>query len=367
MDHFLQPNKVLLVYGTRRSGKTTLLKNYLSQTAFKWKLASGDDIQVQHVLSSQDFRMITSFIEGYELLALDEAQEIPNIGMGLKILVDQVPNLRVIATGSSSFELAGQVGEPLTGRKQTLTLFPLAQSELLSIYNHFELRQHLEDFMVFGTYPEVVLAATQAEKTAVITEIAHSYLLKDILVFDRVKSSRLLLDLLRLMAFQVGSEVSYNELSVNLGADSKTVQRYLDLLEKAFVIFRLGGFSRNLRQEINRKSKYYFYDNGIRNALIAQFNRLDQRSDAGPLWENFFFIERMKYRTYTPILANTYFWRTYGQQEIDLVEERDGRLFGFEAKWSVKKTVHAPRLWQETYPESEYHVVTPDNYLELVS
>jgi predicted AAA+ superfamily ATPase len=165
----------------------------------------------------------------------------------------------------------------------------------------------------------------------------------------------------------VGSEVSFNELSVTLGVDTKTVQRYLDLLEKAFVIFRLGGFSRNLRQEITRKSKYYFYDNGIRNALIAQFNRLDQRSDAGPLWENFFFIERMKYRAYTHIFANTYFWRTYGQQEIDLVEERDGRLFGFEAKWSVKKTVYAPRLWQETYPESEYHVVTPDNYFELVS
>lgn len=367
LDRFLQPNKVLLVYGPRRSGKTTLLKNYLSKTAYKWKLASGDDIQVQQVLSSQDFRLITSFVEGYELLALDEAQEIPNIGMGLKILVDQVPGLRVIATGSSSFELAGQVGEPLTGRKQTLTLFPLAQSEMLSIYNHFELRQHLEEFMVFGTYPEVVLAATQAKKIAIITEIAHSYLLKDILAFDRVKSSRLLLDLLRLLAFQVGSEVSYSELSVTLGMDPKTVQRYLDLLEKAFVIFRLGGFSRNLRHEINRKSKYYFYDNGIRNALVAQFNSLDQRNDVGPLWENFFFIERLKHRTYTPIVANTYFWRTYEQQEIDLVEEREGRLFGYEAKWSAKKIVHAPRLWQETYPDSEYNVVTPENYLELIS
>jgi predicted AAA+ superfamily ATPase len=367
LDQYVQPNKALLIYGPRRSGKTTLLQNYLSQTDLKTKLVSGDDIRAQQILSSQDFREMLAFVEGYQLLAIDEAQEIPNIGMGLKILVDQAPGLRIIATGSSSFELAGQVGEPLTGRKRTLLLYPIAQSELLSSFNRFELREQLADYMVFGAYPEVLTAPNRAEKIAILNEIANSYLLKDILVLDRVKSSRTISDLLKMLAFQVGSEVSFNELATNLGVDTKTVQRYLDLLEKAFVLYRLNGFSRNLRQEITNKSKYFFYDNGIRNALIAQFNGLDQRNDIGQLWENFVFIERMKKRTYASIYANVYFWRTYQGQEIDLVEEREGNLFGFEMKWSAKKAPASPKLWMETYPNSEYEVITPDNYLEFIT
>jgi uncharacterized protein len=297
----------------------------------------------------------------------DEAQNIAGVGTSLKILVDHLPHLRVIATGSSSFELAGQVGQPLTGRKRTLTLCPIAQSELLSHGNRFELGDRLNDFLIFGAYPEALLAPTRADKMAVLSEISGTYLVKDILALDRVRSSRTLLDLLRLVALQVGAEVSSAELAASLSIDVKTVRRYLDLLEKVFVIVRLGRFSRNLRQEVVRKAKYYFNDTGIRNAVIAQFNPLAQRDDVGKSWENFVFIERLKRRTYTPVYSNTYFWRTYSQQEIDLVEEREGNLFGYEIKWAVKPTVRKPALWQEAYPDARFEVITPDNYLDCVT
>ena len=366
LDSYLQANRALVLYGPRQVGKTTLLRRCLSQTKLKYKLDSGDNIQTQHLLASQDFDQILSYAEGYGLLAIDEAQMIPNIGMALKIIIDQIPGIYVIATGSSSFELAGQIGEPLTGRKRTLTLYPVAQSELLGRYNRFELRQNLPDFLIYGSYPEVVEATAVNAKIEIISEIANSYLLKDILTFDRVRNSRAILDLLRLLAFQLGSEVSYNELATQLGVDSKTVQRYLDLLEKAFVIQRVEGFSRNLRKEITSKTKYYFLDNGIRNAVIAQFNPLEQRNDVGQLWENFIFTERLKRRTYFPLPANVYFWRAYNQQEIDIVEERGGKLFGYECKWSAKKKVTPPSLWLETYPKANFTVITPDNYLDFI-
>ena len=366
LDQYLRPNKVLVVYGPRRVGKTTLLQTYLKQTKLKYKLDSGDNIRTQQILSSQDFGQILSYVEGYELLAIDEAQNIPNIGMGLKIIVDQVPGIQIIVTGSSSFELAGQVGEPLTGRKQTLSLYPLAQSELLSANNKFELKEKLADFLVYGSYPEVVQAGNKEMRIGTLTEIANAYLLKDIFAFDRVKNPRILLDLLKLLAFQIGSEVSLNELATQLGADVKTIQRYLDLLEKAFVIVRLGGFSRNLRREIASKSKYYFLDNGIRNAVIAQFNSLDLRNDIGALWENFMFIERLKYRTYHFLYANMYFWRTYDRQEIDLVEEQDGRLHGYEFKWSENRAVPAPKNWGSAYPDASFAVINSGNYQELI-
>ncbi len=366
LSEYLQAGKALLVYGPRRVGKTTLLQNFLKSTHLKYKLDSGDNIRTQQLLGSQDFSQILAYVEGYELLAIDEAQNIPNIGMAVKIIVDQRPDIRVILTGSSSFELAGQVGEPLTGRKQTLTLYSLSHSELLSSYNKFELKEKLEDFLVYGSYPEVIQASTYKQKVETITEISNSYLVKDILAFDRVKNSKVLLDLLKLLAFQVGSEVSLSEVGTKIGADYKTVQRYLDLLEKAFVVIRLGGFSRNLRNEVTNKAKYYFLDNGIRNSLIAQFNGISQRNDIGLLWENFIFIERLKHRTYQSIYANMYFWRTYQQQEIDLVEDRDGKLHGYEIKWSLYKTPKAPHQWAETYSNSSYAIVTPDNYQNFI-
>ena len=366
LDTYIKPNKVLVIYGPRQVGKTTLLQNYLSQTSLNFKLAIGNDLPTQQLLGSQDAKRILEFIEGYELFAIDEAQYVPNIGIALKIIVDQVPGIRVIATGSSSFELRGQIGEPLTGRKQTLTLYPVAQCELLSTHNRFELSQQLEDYLIYGTYPEVIQASSVRAKIDTITEIAGSYLLKDILAFERVRSSGKLWDLLKMLAFQVGNLVSLNELATSLSIDVKTIQHYLDLLEKAFVIVRLGGFSRNLRKEITQKRKYYFFDNGLRNAIIAQFNRLDQRNDTGQLWENFIMIERLKWLAYSSMYANFYFWRTYDQQEIDLVEEREGKLYGYEFKWSGNKPVAAPKSWHSTYPNAEYEVITPENYQDFI-
>lgn len=366
LDEYLEPNKVLVIYGPRRVGKTTLLQAYLQHTSLKYKLDSGDNVRTQQTLSSQDFSQILPYVEGYELLAIDEAQNIPNIGMALKIIVDQVPGIRIIVTGSSSFELAGQIGEPLTGRKRTLSLYPMAQSELLSAFNRHELKEKLADYLVFGSYPEVLQASTQSARIETLTEIANAYLLKDILAFDRVRHSRTLLDLTKLLAFQVGSEVSLNELATQLGVDAKTVGRYLDLLEKAFVIYRLNGFSRNLRQEVTNKSKYYFFDNGIRNAVIVQFNGLKDRNDTGALWENFILIERLKYRAYHGLYANAYFWRTYQNQEIDLIEEHSGQLLGYKFKWSPNKPASAPALWLGTYPQAEFRVIHSENYLDFV-
>ena len=281
-------------------------------------------------------------------------------------MVDHLPHLQVIVTGSSSFELSGQIGEPLTGRKKVLYLYPLAQSELLSIYNRFELKEKLEDFLVFGSYPEVLNAQTRKERIEVLEELAHSYLLKDILVLDRIKSSRTLLDLLKLLAFQVGHEVALHELATQLGVNVKTVKRYLDLLEKTFVLYRLNGFSRNLREEVTNKSKYYFWDNGIRNSIVAQFNTLDQRNDQGLLWENFIQIERIKYRTYYGLYGNSYFWRTYQQQEIDLIEEYEGSLHGYEFKWSPRENILPPRTWGNAYPGASFTVIHPGNYQEFI-
>ena len=362
LDAYLKPNRVLVIYGPRQVGKTTLLKSYLAGTSLKYRFAVGDDLPTQQILSSLDVRLIRDYLEGYELFAIDEAQYVPSIGQALKIIVDQIPGIYVIATGSSSFELTGQIGEPLTGRKHTLTLYPFSQAELLSLFNRFELRQELETFLLFGTYPDVVLAEARAAKVDIVREIAGSYLLKDILAFERVKSARKIWDLLKLLAFQVGREVSFNELATSLAVSAKTVQHHLDLLEKAFVVYRLGGFSRNLRKEVTQKAKYYFYDNGLRNAVIAQFNRLDQRDDVGQLWENFLVIERLKRQAYTFKVANLYFWRTYDQQEIDWVEEHEGKLDGFEFKWSEHESPAPPKAWLATYAEASYTVIDRDNY-----
>ena len=368
LEKYIESGKVLVIYGPRRVGKTTIVEQYLKTTQWKYKLDSGDNIRTQHTLSSQDFSQILPYVEGYELLVLDEAQNIPNVGMALKILVDQKPNLRIIATGSSSFELSGQVGEPLTGRKTTLTLYPIAQQELLQkTYNHFELKQKLPDYLIYGSYPEVITATSQKEKISILEELVNSYLLKDILTLENIKGSQTLLSILKLLAFQVGSQVSFNEIANSVNIDVKTVARYLDLLEKGFVIKSLTGYSSNLRNEVTSKAKYYFFDNGIRNGIIQQYNSLDLRMDAGQLWENFVFIERLKYRSYTNKYANMYFWTTYSQQEIDIVEENQGKLFGYESKWSEKRQLQAPKEWKITYPNAMFSFITPKNYLEFIA
>ena len=364
--NLIKKQKVLVIYGPRRIGKTTLLNDFLSQTKLKYKLDSGDNIKTQQILSSQDFSLMSEYAAGYELIAIDEAQQIPNIGLGLKILIDQIPGLIIIATGSSSFDLAQQIGEPLTGRKITKILYPISQIELLARNNKFELKEKLEEFLIFGSYPEVITAKTRSEKIVVLEEITNSYLLKDVLSLEKVRNAKPLLNLLKLIAFQVGSEVSLNELATQVKLDVKTVDRYLDILEKAFVIKRIGALSRNLRKEIASKCKYYFFDNGVRNAVISQFNSLSDRNDAGALWENFIVMERIKKQTYQLIYSNNYFWRTYDQKEIDWVEERDGKLYGYEIKWGNKKHKE-PKLWKETYDNAEFKIINQNNYLDFVS
>lgn len=367
LNLLLKPNKVLVVYGSRQTGKTTLLKKFLTENEgnFKYRLDTGDDVNIQIVLGSGDVKKIMDYAKGYDLIAIDEAQRIRNIGMGLKILVDQLPDIKIIVTGSSSFELAGQIGEPLTGRKTTLTLFTLSQIEMGRLFNDYDLHSRLEEYLIFGSYPEALTSETLQDKKKVLDELVGSYLLKDILELEKVKSSKLLLDLLRLLAFQVGSEVSLSELGKQLGIDSKTVARYLDLFEKSFVIYNLRGFSRNRRKEITSKSKYYFFDNGIRNAIIANFNPLELRDDIGKLWENFLVAERLKKQAYQGIFANNYFWRTWDQKEVDWVEEREGRLFGYEFKWKSKSR-KASSAWTDSYPDAALEIINQENYLEFV-
>ena len=368
LNSFLKVNQALIIYGPRRVGKTTLLQSFLKETSLKYKLDSGDNIRIQELLGSQDFPRIIEYAKGYELIVLDEAQLIPNIGMGIKILVDQIPNIRVIATGSSSFDLANQIGEPLTGRKTTLTLYPFSQLELLLEYNKYDLKQKLEEYLIFGSFPQVITANTKEEKIQFLEELVNSYIFKDILSLAQIKGSKVLLDLLKLLSFQVGNEVSLNELAASLAIDVKTVGRYLDLLEKSFIIHRLTAFSRNLRSEITSKSKYYFFDNGIRNAVVSQFNSLDSRNDIGQIWENFLISERLKKRSYKHIHGYSYFWRTYEQREIDLIEERGGKLFPYEFKWSKNSKVTRPKEWINFYPEAaDLTVITPDNYLDFVA
>jgi hypothetical protein len=367
LSKYLQPNKVLTIFGPRQAGKTTLLKDFLAtvKDTVKYRLDSGDDIKIQEALGSNDLAKIKEYARGYELIAIDEAQKIRNVGASLKIMVDELPGIKIIATGSSSFALSGQIGEPLTGRKTTLTLFPVGQLELASLYNGYDLKNRLERYLIYGSYPEVAATDAPEEKKSILNELVGSYLLRDVLELEQVKGSKILLDLLRLIAFQVGQEVSLSELGRSVGLDYKTVARYLDLLEKSFVLYNLRGFSRNLRSEITKKSKYYFLDNGIRNAIIANFNPPELRDDVGALWENFVITERLKKQAYHNIYANNYFWRTWSQQEVDLVEEREGKLFGYECKWKAK-TVKAPREWLAAYPSVAWQTVNPENYLDFI-
>ncbi len=367
LSDYLKPNKAVIVFGPRRVGKTTLLNQFLSKTKLKYKLDNGENLQVQQILSSRDFSKIIPYVNRYELYALDEAHRIPGIGLGLKIIVDQIPGIKVIATGSSSFELSGQIGEPLTGRKIPLIFYPVSQLELKKELNPIELQQRLAEFLVFGGYPEVLASGDKIQKIKTLEELVNSYLLKDILELERVKGAKILLDLLRLIAFQIGGEVSLSELSRELGIDLKTVARYLDLFEKSFILYNLRGFSRNLRSEINRKSKYFFFDNGIRNAVISNFNDLEIRDDVGKLWENFMVSERLKKQAYGSIFANNYFWRTWEKKEVDWVEEREGKLFGFEFKYSPKRKSRPAKEFLAAYQNSTLAIISKENYFDFIT
>lgn len=362
----LNKGKVLIIYGARQVGKTTLINEFLKNCKLKYKVVSGDDLQLGLELSQCTKKSTDDFVGEYELLVIDEAQRIENIGLALKLMVDNYPNKYFIATGSSSFDLASKTSEALTGRKNVINLYTISQKELLKSRSKSELKLELEHFLLFGTYPEVISTKSSANKEKIIKQIANSYLLKDLLEFEGIKNAKVILNILKLLAFQVGSEVSTVEIAKNVGIDYKTVMKYLDLLEKSFVIFSLSGFSRNLRKEVSKMSKYYFYDIGIRNALISNFNKLSNRDDIGKIWENFLMIERIKKNSYLNFSTNYYFWRTYEQQEIDLIEENSGKLFGYEFKWQIKNS-KAPSLWLDTYINASYEEINTDNYFKFIT
>lgn len=368
ISSMLQPGRVLAIYGARRSGKTTLIEDFLKTwTDGRYFLGTGEDRAVKEVLGSSDVNLIRSSFSGYSLIVIDEAQAMSNVGAGLKLLVDTLPEVKVIASGSSSFQLASGIGEPLTGRRRTATLYPIAAMELDAEFGGMALRQRLDELLVYGSYPEVLTTENAQDKAEALHELCNSYLFKDILAFERLRNADKIHRLLSLLAFQVGKEVSITELGTALGLNRLTVERYIDLLEKTFVIFRIPGFSRNLQSEVTKTSRYYFRDNGIMNAVVNNFNPLSMRNgnDIGALWENFIVTERMKKQEYSRVISNNYFWRTYKRQEIDLVEERGGQLYGYEIKYGKAKP-SAPSLWKENYPDATYQIISRQNYADFI-
>ena len=358
-------NKVLVIYGPRQIGKTTLLNKLLEEEQ-QYLFVNGEDLDVQSLLSSQSIEKLRAFVGGHQLLVIDEAQVIPNIGANLKLIVDHCRGLRVIAAGSSSFDLANQVGEPLTGRKITYQLYPLSQMELGQVENLLQTKSNLEQRLLYGTYPEVVLMQDNKKREDYLRELIVSYLYKDILALEGVRKSKKLQQILQLLSFQIGKEVSLHEIGTLCGLHKDTVQRYIDLLEKSFILVEVSGFSRNLRKEVTKKSRYYFYDVGVRNAIINQFNPPALRNDLGELWENYIVIERLKKQSYQHIHSNNYYWRTYHQQEIDWVEDRGGHLHGYEIK--LKSTQKSPPSeWIKGYPDAKFTIIHRENYLDFIT
>lgn len=356
--------KVIIIYGARQVGKTTLVKkiadDYKSQSGY----FNCDLISVQDALSILEANRIKNFLGDHNIIILDEAQRIKNIRLILKILIDTYPELQIIATGSSSFDLANEINEPLTGRKIVFNLFPLSVEEIMGDNGFLYIDSKLEKILRYGTYPDVFFSEDK-EAASKLEEIASSYLFKDILSFDKIKKSSIIVKLLQLLALQVGSEVSYNELASKLGINRITVEKYIDILEQCFILFRINSFSRNLRNEISKSIKIYFYDLGVRNILIKNLNPLDIRNDAGFLWENFCILERIKRNKYNNIFANYYFWRTYDQKEIDFIEERDGKLFAYEFKLNREHS-KAPSIFLETYKNSQYQTINRENYYKFL-
>jgi predicted AAA+ superfamily ATPase len=361
----IEPNKAVLIFGARRVGKTILLKQVIKNFPGRTLLLNGEDYDTLALLENRTIANYRHIFEGIELLAIDEAQNIPDIGAKLKLIVDELTGIRVIATGSSSFDLLNQTGEPLVGRSTQFFLTPFSQQEIESTETALQVKQNLESRLVYGAYPEIVGMESSERKADYLREIVGAYLLKDILSIDGLKNSNKMKALLRLIAFQTGSEVSYEELGQQLGLSKNTVEKYLDILSKVFVIYRLGAYSRNLRKEVAKAGKWYFFDNGIRNAVIGNFNPLSIRQDIGILWENYLFSERIKGNYNAGSGKEFFFWRTYDKQEIDLIEESPDSLLALELKWGTKQP-DVPKAFKEAYPNAKYAVVNRDNYLQYI-
>ncbi len=361
----IMPGKAVLIFGARRVGKTVMMRRIVNEYPGKTMMLNGEDYDTLALLENRTAANYQHLLEGIDLLTIDEAQSIPQIGQILKLIVDEIPNVSILASGSSSFDLLNKTGEPLVGRSTQFVLTPFSQQEIAQTETALETRQNLEARLIYGSYPEVVLMDSFERKTDYLRDIVGAYLLKDILAIDGLKNSGKMRDLLRLIAFQLGSEVSYDELGKQLGISKSTVEKYLDLLEKVFVVYRLGAYSRNLRKEVSKAGKWYFYDNGIRNAVIGAFSPLAVRQDIGALWENYLIGERRKANFNAQLHKEFYFWRTYDKQEIDLIEESTNELTALEFKWG-DKTPSAPKAFQTAYPHAEYHVVNRSNYLQFI-
>lgn len=359
----LMPGKVVVLYGPRQVGKTTLAHDLLEAVPWRSRFVNADELVYREALASQNRQRLGEVLGDAELLVIDEAQRVPDIGLNLKILVDSFPHARILATGSASFDLANKISEPLTGRKLTFTMYPVSYGELRQTFGALEARSELERWLVWGGYPAITVTPELALRQRLLNELVGSYLYRDILELEGIRRAEKIVDMLRLLAFQIGQEVSLTELATQLALNRQTVERYLDLLEKVFVIYRVGGFSRNLRKEVTKNARYYFYDNGVRNSLIQNFNPLTLRDDVGQLWENFLMVERRKVNQTADRTVNAYFWRTYDRKEIDYIEERDGRLYGYEFKWGHGRIRRATRTeFLNAYPGAELATINQDNF-----
>ncbi|MDR2437133.1 MAG: ATP-binding protein [Endomicrobium sp.] len=355
--------KVIIIYGARQVGKTTLSKQILEEQSHlgkKTQYFNCELLSIKSKLETTNEQTLKDFLGNNDLIVLDEAQTISGIGAILKIIVDTFPQIQIIATGSSSFDLSNQIGEPLVGRSREFKLFPLSTTELESKYNKFEIDSKIDNLLRFGSYPGII-DLPESESMLNLESIASSYLYKDILAFENIRNSKIISKLLKLLSLQIGSEVSINELGKQLHLSSQTVHKYIDLLERSFIIFSLQAYSGNLRKEISKSHKIYFYDLGIRNAIINNFNTIDNRTDVGALWENFCIVERMKYNQQNMKLVNKYFWRAYQGEEIDYIEEKDGQLFAYEFKYTSDK-FKPKKTFLKAYPNSKFELIKKSNW-----
>ncbi len=360
----LYRNKAIIVVGPRQVGKTTLLRMLVADTQSKVLMWNCDEPDVRRKLTEPTSTELRVEIGDADLILIDEAQRVKNIGITLKLMIDNFPEKQLVVTGSSAIELSNSINEPLTGRKYEYVMYPFSAEELINEFGAQDERRMLERRLVYGSYPEVVNNA--GEEREVLTDLVGSYLYKDIFSFQDVRKPEVIEQLLQALALQVGSEVSFNELGRLLGLNSVTVQRYIDLLEKSFVVFHLRSFSRNVRSELKKSRKIYFWDNGVRNAIIGDFKSLGLRPDVGALWENYVISERLKHNAYNSFYGKSYFWRTQLQQEVDYVEDIDGALHAYEFKWSKTKQPRLTETFAKNYPDHTFEVVSPDNYQDFV-
>ncbi len=356
--------KAILIFGPRQVGKTTLLKK-IAKNLDDVLWLNADNIEVQTMFQQASATRLKSVIKNHKIVIIDEAQSIKDIGIKLKIIIDEISETQLIATGSSAFDLANELNEPLTGRKFEHLLFPVSFEEMANYHGLFQELNLLSNRLIFGYYPDVVI--NQNDEKRILNQLADSYLFKDILIWNKIKKSDKIIRLIQALAFQVGNQVSYNNIGNLIGLDSETVERYINLMEKSFIIYKLNSFSRNLRSELKKSKKIYFYDNGIRNAVIGSYAPVELRNDVGALWENFIISERKKYLSYHQIYANTYFWRTKAQQEIDYIEEIDGKIYAYEFKWNKNTKTKIPKTFLNTYPDAVVKIITPDNFEEFIT